>query len=60
MSFSPTDYLLHMLPEANYIVEQSDGITLDAFLEDGTRKRAFVRSIEIIGQAAKHVPEDFR
>jgi uncharacterized protein with HEPN domain len=60
MSFSPTDYLLHMLAEANFVVEQSGGITLDAFLADETRKRAFVRSIEIIGEAAKHVPQDFR
>jgi uncharacterized protein with HEPN domain len=30
------------------------------FLADETLKRAFVRSIEIIGEATKHVPDDFR
>lgn len=29
-------------------------------MSDELLRRAFVRSIEIIGEAAKHVPEDFR
>jgi len=29
-------------------------------MRDETVKRAFVRSIEIIGEASKQVPEDFR
>jgi uncharacterized protein with HEPN domain len=31
-----------------------------SFLQDETLKRAFVRSLEIIGEAVKKVPEDFR
>jgi uncharacterized protein with HEPN domain len=31
-----------------------------AFLQDETLKRAFVRSIEIIGEAVKRVPETLR
>lgn len=49
-----------MLAEADYLTNSSSGIGLDEFLSDGTPKRAFVRSIEIIGEAAKHVPEEFR
>jgi uncharacterized protein with HEPN domain len=60
MSLSPNDYLRHMLAEADYIVERSANLSLEAFLADETLKRAFVRSIEIIGEAAKHVPDDFR
>jgi uncharacterized protein with HEPN domain len=30
------------------------------FSADETLRRAFVRSLEIIGEAAKHVPADFR
>ena len=29
-------------------------------MADGTRQRAFVRSLEIIGEAVKKVPEEFR
>jgi len=32
----------------------------EQFMRDETVKRAFVRSIEIIGEASKQVPEDFR
>ncbi len=60
MSSLPTEYLRHMLAEANYIVEQSADLERHEFLADETLKRAFVRSLEIIGEAAKHVPDDFR
>ena len=60
MSSSPTEYLRHMLAEAEYVVEHSTTLDQSAFLVDETLKRAFVRSIEIIGEAAKKVPEDFR
>ena len=33
---------------------------MNVFAADETLRRAFVRSLEIIGEAAKHVPEDFR
>jgi uncharacterized protein with HEPN domain len=35
-------------------------LTFDAFTGDETLRRAFVRSLEIIGEAAKKVPSDFR
>jgi uncharacterized protein with HEPN domain len=57
---SPVEYLCHMLTEANYIADCASGTTRDKFLQDETLKRAFVRSIEIIGEAAKHVPDNFR
>jgi len=57
---SPIDYLRHMLAESDYIVEQSAGLQRDSFLANETLKRAFVRSVEIIGEATKHVPDDFR
>lgn len=60
MSSSPTEYLRHMLAEAEYIAKQSAEVQREEFLVDETLKRAFVRSIEIIGEATKHVPEVFR
>ena len=60
MSSPPIEYLRHMLAEADFIAAASANIQRDEFLRDETLMRAFVRSIEIIGEAAKHVPEEFR
>ena len=55
MSPDPLDYLRHILDEAEYLINQSQGLTREAFVDDDTLKRAFVRSIEIIGEAVKRV-----
>lgn len=60
MSFEPREYLRHMLEEARFLTEHSSDLTLSSFLADDTRRRAFVRSLEILGEAAKNVPQDFR
>ena len=52
MSRSEVDYLRHILDEARYLVRESAGMDLPALLADETRKRAFVRSIEVIGELA--------
>lgn len=33
---------------------------IEEFLADETLRRAFVRSLEIVGEAAKKVPDEFR
>jgi len=60
MSFEPRDYLRHILVEADYLLKSSEHLTFDAFQADETLRRAFVRSVEVIGEAAKKVPESFR
>jgi uncharacterized protein with HEPN domain len=35
-------------------------VTAQEFMGDDTLRRAFVRSLEIIGEAAKKIPDDFR
>lgn len=60
MSLSPLEYVRHMLDEAVYLMEASRGISREAFLEDETVKRAFVRSIEVIGEASKKVPPELK
>ena len=60
MSFESRDYLRHILVEADYLVARSAGLSYDEFAADETLRRAFVRSLEIIGEAAKHVSEEFR
>ncbi|MGE3956937.1 MAG: DUF86 domain-containing protein [Vicinamibacterales bacterium] len=60
MSFEPRDYLRHILIEAEFLLERSAPLTIDAFRTDTTVQRAFVRSLEIIGEASKKVPAEFR
>lgn len=60
MSFEPRDYLRHMLAEADYLIAHEAGLTREEFLADETLRRAFVRSVEIVGEAAKKIPDDFR
>jgi uncharacterized protein with HEPN domain len=60
MSFEPRDYLRHILVEADYLMAQVAGLERDEFMANETLQRAFVRSLEIVGEAAKKVPEEFR
>lgn len=60
MSFEPRDYLRHILVEADYLIGRSEGLSFEGFVADETLRRAFVRSLEIIGEATKKVPEEFR
>jgi uncharacterized protein with HEPN domain len=45
-----------MRDEAAYLTKMSAATTLEAFLSDPTLRRAFVRSIEVLGEAAKQIP----
>lgn len=60
MSFEPREYLEHILEEARYLEETSQEVSKEDFLESRTLRRAFSRSLEIIGEAAKSVPEEAR
>lgn len=60
MSLSPLEYLRHMLVEADFLVEQTRGVTKAEFMENEVLRRALVRSIEIIGEAAKQIPDEMR
>ncbi|MGA2071091.1 MAG: DUF86 domain-containing protein [Sedimentisphaerales bacterium] len=60
MSHSPIEYLRHILDEINYIESVLGKTNEEQFLRDQTLKRSFVRSIEIIGEAARKIPADFR
>lgn len=60
MLLSPLEYLRHILDETEYLMDESHRLSKEQFLQDATLKRAFVRSIEIIGEASKKVPADLR
>ena len=60
MSLSHVEYFKHILDETEYILSQTGKLTKDEFMADPTLKRAFVRSIEIIGEDVKKIPEEVR
>lgn len=49
-----------MSEEADYLIEHSRGLSKTDFLNNEMLRRAFVRSLEIIGEAAKQFPQDLR
>ncbi len=58
---SPSDYLLHIRDECAFIVMAiPDNFSFDDFYSDEEKKRAIVRSLEVIGEASKNIPIDFK
>jgi len=60
VSLSPRELIRHILDEIDYILAQIPNTDFDSFVKNATLKRAFVRSIEIIGEASKKLPEDVK
>ena len=60
MSLFPLEYLRHIFDETKYLMDRAEGLSKEEFINDDTLKRAFVRSIEIIGEATKKIPSEFK
>lgn len=57
---SPREYILHILDEIDFVLTQVGDTDFDGFRRDPALTRAFVRSLEIIGEASKKIPEEVR
>ncbi len=60
MSPSAHEYLQHILDETTYIMTSSTNLSKTSFVQDETLKRAYVRSLEVIGEAVKQLPDGLR
>jgi len=61
MSKQPVEFLKHIDAECKYVLSTIDKeMTIEDFLADETLKRAVVRSLEIIGEATKKIPADYK
>lgn len=60
MSKPAEEFLRHILIEADYLISESKDLSLPVLVKDETKKRAFTRSLEIIGEAAKKISDKFR
>ena len=56
----PSVFLKHILDETEYIILNSQNLRKDSFLEDETLKRAFIRSLEIIGYGVHTSPDQLQ
>ena len=60
MSHSPLELLRHVLDEAEFLCSESAKLDEVSFENDEKSKRAFVRSLEIIGEASKSISIEFK
>lgn len=60
MKRKPINFLHHIFDETEYLLSVLAQMSREQFLQDGTAQRACVRSLEIVGEATKNLPDDFR
>lgn len=60
MSHSDLELIRHMVIETSFVVTHASGRTKEELVNDEVLCRAVVRSIEIIGEAAKKVQLEFK
>ena len=56
----PIEFVKHIADECAYLMAVNRELSKDDFLNDETLKRAVVRSLEVIGEATKQIPVDFK
>ena len=54
------DYILDINSECKYLTNRIHDITFEDFINNEDLKKAFVRSLEVIGEAVKRIPDDVR
>ena len=60
MSKQPIEFLKHIADECSYLISVNNNLSKDDFLDNETLKRAVVRSLEVIGEATKNIPADYK
>ena len=60
MSPSLLDFLRHIAHECDYLMDLRAGHDRVTLIHDPTYSRAIVRSLEVIGEAIKKLPLEFR
>ncbi len=61
MQNSPIEFLKHIIDECYFLQQENKKlISYDNFLNDEVAKRAYVRSLEIVGEASKKISADWK
>lgn len=53
-------FVRHILDETDFIIRESSDLSYEDLTQNEILKRAFVRSLEIIGEAAKNISISFK
>ncbi len=53
-------FIGHVVMAMRFVADFIDGMTLEDFLADRKTRDAVIRNCEVIGEAVKHIPDDFR
>ncbi|MEA1999467.1 MAG: DUF86 domain-containing protein [Euryarchaeota archaeon] len=53
-------FLRHILDEVEFLANQCAELQFQELMDDEVLKRASVRSLEVIGEATKNLPEEFK
>lgn len=53
-------FLRHIFDEITFLIKQTEGMEFEEFIKNEVLKRACSRSLEIVGEAVKNLPPDFR
>lgn len=53
-------YLTHIYEQTSLILKTTENLAEDEFFTEPLYQNALIRSLEIIGEAAKHVPDEYR
>src|ERR1700722_4533977 len=57
---SNLELLRHISDEVNFVLQATSHKTKDEVINDAVLKRAIIRSLEIIGEAAKKLDDEFK
>jgi uncharacterized protein with HEPN domain len=60
MLLSYIDFLKHMLDEIDFVIFNTANLSQSDFNTNAILSRAVIRSLEIIGEASKKLPSEFR
>ena len=53
-------FLKHIIDECNYLIERSESLSYEEFVLNPDLTRSFIRSLEIIGEAARNIPDELK
>lgn len=54
------EFIGHIFEELKFVINTTNSLTFELFIEDEVIKRAVVRALEIVGEATKNLSIDFR
>ncbi|HPP42641.1 MAG TPA: DUF86 domain-containing protein, partial [Syntrophorhabdaceae bacterium] len=52
------DYLMDIKTECEYLINRCENLNYEDFITNEELKRAFIRSLEVIGEASKRIPKE--